>query len=111
MNERNSQTTLMEERRSLSPEEVRSRENMKRLGREYHESAERLRERIAFLREMIKVMTPGERKVVEARIALLEQELRECHRTGNEAGSFYLPGHRFLPKPKKRGVWPGSYLC
>ncbi len=91
----------------------RSRENMEKLGQEYHESAEQLKERLLFLKQMRKAMAPADRRIVEARIALLEQEIRECNRTGDEAGTFYLPGHRFLPRSNKNkhGVWPGSYLC
>lgn len=95
----------------LTSEEIRSRENMERLGREYSESADRLKERVDQLKSRLDVMPLEERKRAELRIALLEQEIRETRRTGAEAGGFYKPGHRFLPRQNRSAVWPGAYLC
>lgn len=87
MNERKGLNIMPGLTGDLSPEQIRSRENMARLGREYHESADKLKERVIFLKEMMKIMPQADRKIVEARIALLEQEIRESKRTGNAGWS------------------------
>ena len=96
---------------SLTDEQLRSRENMKALCEEYTASADKLRARIAELKGNLDTMPLRERKLAEKRIALLEQEIRECLKTGAEAGGFYLPGHRFLPRQSKNSVYPGAYIC
>lgn len=95
----------------MTAQELRSRENMEKLGREYLRSAELLKGRIEQLKKGLDGMPLRERKQAELRIATLEQEMRDARRTGDEVGAFYLPGHRFLPRQKKSAVWPGMYIC
>ena len=92
---------LTVESKSLSEEQLRSRENMKNLCREYNDSADRLKERVDELKARLDSMPLSERKKAEKRIEVLEQEIRESRRTGADAGGFYLPGHRFLPHQNK----------
>ena len=95
----------------LTDEQVRSRENMKALSDEYTASADKLRQRIELLKSKLDTMPLKERKLAEKRIELLQQEIRETLRIGSEAGNYYLPGHRFLPRQSKSSVYPGAYIC
>lgn len=96
---------------ALTNDQLRSRESMKALGDEYTASADKLRERIELLKSRLDTMPLKERKLAEKRIELLQQEIRETLRTGSEAGNYYLPGHRFLPRQSKNAVYPGAYIC
>jgi len=84
---------------------------MEKLGREYAESVEQLKNRVQELRALSEVLTlpAGDRKVIDQRIELLEKEIREARQTGSEAAAFYLPGHRFLPM--ERRSQRGGYIC
>ena len=97
--------------RPLTEEEIKSRENMSNLGKEYLASAQMLKERAEQLKRQLDVMPLCDRKRAELRIALIEQEIRETKRIGAEASGFYESGHRFLPKQNKNSVYPGAYLC
>ena len=89
---------------------VQSRERMEKLGREYADSAEALKNRIDELTRIAAKMPTGERRLIERRIDLLKTEMREARRTGLEAAAFYLPGHRFLPR-QIHSIRSGSAIC
>jgi len=95
----------------LSPEQIRGREDMARLGREYRASADKLYERLHELREKLLTAPPEEKKMIKARLALLEREMYDTRRIGADAETFYLPGHRFLPHGNKSAMRTGTYLC
>lgn len=95
----------------LPKDKLRSQEDMKNLCKEYNDSADKLEQRVKELKALLDVMPLAERKIAERRIAILEQEIRESRRTGADAGSFYLPGHRFLPHQNKSTIYPGVYIC
>ena len=90
---------------------AQSRARMEKLGKEYTESVEQLRNRVQELRMLTGLLTLSakERKLIERRIELLEKEIREARRTGSEAAGFYLPGHRFLPMESK--AQRSRYVC
>lgn len=99
----------MDRRISVTDQE-KSVMRMQKLGKEYADSAQRLKARLDELKAIVHKLPPSERAKVEQRIALLETEIRQTRSIGAEAAAFYLPGHRFLPR---RGSAPyyGSYLC
>ena len=90
---------------------MESKMAMERLGKEYLASADALRARIEQLRSTLDKLPASEKRGVERRIALLEQEIRDAKRIGADAAGFYLPGHRFLPKGSRQSMYPGAYIC
>ena len=83
---------------------------MQALGKEYSDSAQRLKARLSELKAIVHKLPTSERLKVERRIALLETEIRQTRLIGGEAAAFYLPGHRFLPRQSSAPYY-GSYLC
>ena len=102
---------MQKETGMLSPEQVKGREDMARLGQEYRRSADKLQSRLAELKSALLFAPPKERKMIKARIALLEREMYDARKIGADAETFYLPGHRFLPRGSKTAMQTGRYVC
>lgn len=84
-------------------EKAQAQARMVELGREYETSAALLRARVRTLREALPSLRGEERRRQQARVRLLEQEIREARQTGADAVLFYAARRPFLPHRRR---WP-----